>query len=239
MVLEGDGDDVLGEAAGHVPATALPGGPGNVAIAGHRDTFFRALRNIRRDDEITVATTSGTFRYRVESLDRVKPQDVQVLKASDHPTLTLITCYPFNYIGPAPMRFVVAAKEIRSTQAGGGQLLASAVPVLDLYSAGGKPVDRLSASADLNSATAAGPPARANPNSVHGAARSRSTRVPKTSMANGSRSSQAMTDSQQDDVPTESTVHSHKKLGKVRAWLGSIPRRFSKNHAAANAAESN
>ncbi len=100
MVLEGDDDGILAKAAGHIPASALPGASGNVAIAGHRDTFFRALRQIRKDDEITFTTVQGTYHYQVASLGEVEPQDVQVLKPTDHPTLTLITCYPFNYIGP-------------------------------------------------------------------------------------------------------------------------------------------
>ena len=102
MVLEGDGDGVLQKAVGHVPTTAFPGGPGNVVIAGHRDTFFRALRKIRNDDDIIFTTTQGTYNYQVASIEEVGPQDVQVLRASLHPTLTLVTCYPFDYIGPAP-----------------------------------------------------------------------------------------------------------------------------------------
>jgi LPXTG-site transpeptidase (sortase) family protein len=115
MVLEGDGDEILGKAAGHVPATALPGGAGNVVIAGHRDTFFRPLRKIRNDDAIIFTTTQGIYHYKVGSIKKVGPQDVQVLQASDHPELTLITCYPFDYLGPAPMRFVVQAAEIPSS----------------------------------------------------------------------------------------------------------------------------
>ena len=116
MVLEGDGDDVLRKAVGHVPTTAFPGGPGNVVIAGHRDTFFRALRKIRKDDEIIFTTTQGIYNYQVGSIEKVGPQDVQVLKASLHPTLTLVTCYPFDYIGPAPERFVVQAWETQSSR---------------------------------------------------------------------------------------------------------------------------
>ena len=112
MVLEGDNADVLRKGAGHVPSTSLPGGPGNVVIAGHRDTFFRALQNIHKDDEIDFTTKEGVHSYQVGSIQEVGPGDVQVLKASDHPTLTLVTCYPFDYIGSAPERFVVQAAEI-------------------------------------------------------------------------------------------------------------------------------
>jgi sortase A len=112
MVLEGDSKDILRNGAGHVPTTGFPGGPGNVVVAGHRDTFFRALRDIRKDDEITFTTTQGTFHYQVETTEKVGPEDIRVLEASDHPLLTLITCYPFNYIGPAPRRFVVQAGQI-------------------------------------------------------------------------------------------------------------------------------
>ena len=115
MVLEGDDDGVLQKAVGHIPTTSFPGGPGNVAIAGHRDTFFRALRDIRKDDEITLTTMGGVYNYRVGRTEKVSPKDVQVLTSSPRPTLTLITCYPFDYIGPAPERFVVQAWETQSS----------------------------------------------------------------------------------------------------------------------------
>ena len=113
MVLEGDSEAVLRNAVGHVPATGFPGGPGNVVVAGHRDTFFRPLRNIQKDDEITFTTLQGTYRYRVESTERVGPKDVRVLQATSHPMLTLVTCYPFYYIGAAPKRFIVQAWQIQ------------------------------------------------------------------------------------------------------------------------------
>ena len=109
MVLEGDDDAVLRNGAGHVPSTALPGGAGNVVVAAHRDTFFRPLRKISKGDEITFTTTQGVERYRVKSIREVDPHDVQVLKPLNHPTLTLITCYPFYFVGDAPKRFVVQA----------------------------------------------------------------------------------------------------------------------------------
>jgi LPXTG-site transpeptidase (sortase) family protein len=111
VVLEGDGDQVLRKGVGHIPSTALPGGSGNVAIAGHRDTFFRALQDIRRDDDITLATTTETYHYRVDSVQVVRPNDTQVLAPSDRPSLTLVTCYPFHFVGSAPERYIVHAQE--------------------------------------------------------------------------------------------------------------------------------
>ena len=96
-------------AVGHIPGTAMPGEPGNVGLAGHRDTFFRRLADIRPDDEIRVTTPERVFTYRVERTDVVEPRDVWVLDPTEHPALTLVTCYPFNYIGSAPKRFIVRA----------------------------------------------------------------------------------------------------------------------------------
>lgn len=96
-------------AVGHIPGTALPGEPGNVGLAAHRDTFFRRLRDVRPDDEIHLTTPDGAYTYRVERTDVVDPDDVWVLDPTDHPALTLVTCYPFNFIGSAPQRFIVRA----------------------------------------------------------------------------------------------------------------------------------
>jgi len=112
MILEGTDDRTLRRAVGHIPGTPLPGRSGNVAIAGHRDTFFRPLRNIRKDDEITLATLNGSYRYRVDSTRVVEPEDTQVLEASDDAILTLVTCYPFNFLGSAPKRLVVRARRV-------------------------------------------------------------------------------------------------------------------------------
>lgn len=109
MVLEGTDDRTLRRAVGHIPGTSLPGRHGNVAIAGHRDTFFRPLRNIRKNDEIEFATLNGFYRYRVDFTKVVEPDDVEVLSDSDDAALTLVTCYPFWYVGPAPKRFIVRA----------------------------------------------------------------------------------------------------------------------------------
>jgi sortase A len=110
MVLEGTSPAVLRVAAGHIQGTALPGTTGNVGIAAHRDTFFRPLLEIRRNDEIVVTEPGGaTLRYRVDTLEIVGPEDVRVLQSTGRSELTLVTCYPFSYIGSAPKRFVVHA----------------------------------------------------------------------------------------------------------------------------------
>jgi sortase A len=109
MVQEGVDDDVLRRAVGHVPGTPLPGESGNVGLAGHRDTFFRDLRNIRSDDEVDFETLGGRFSYVVQSVVVVEPSRVEVLAPSDTQSLTLVTCFPFNYTGNAPKRFVVRA----------------------------------------------------------------------------------------------------------------------------------
>jgi sortase A len=110
MVLEGDDHSTLARAVGHVPGTAFPWQPGNVVMAGHRDTFFRPLENLRSGDEIRMTTARGTFDYRVTSTEIVEPNDVSVLAPSANPSLTLVTCYPFVYVGPAPQRFIIHAQ---------------------------------------------------------------------------------------------------------------------------------
>ena len=109
MVLEGVASQTLRLGAGHIPGTPIPGFGGNAAIAAHRDSFFRALSKIQPNDEITFQTLGKTVQYHVTGTDIVKPDDVDVLKPSDQETLTLVTCYPFYYIGPAPKRFIVKA----------------------------------------------------------------------------------------------------------------------------------
>jgi sortase A len=110
MVVEGVEDGDLKLAPGHIPGTALPGEPGNVGIAGHRDTFFRPLRLIRKDDVIALTVLGGEDRYRVVSTQIVGPDDVQVLYPTKRDALTLVTCYPFYYVGSAPKRFIVRAE---------------------------------------------------------------------------------------------------------------------------------
>jgi sortase A len=112
MIFEGTNARTLRRAVGHIPGTPLPGQQGNVGIAGHRDTFFRPLRNVRRDDEIRLTTLDGSYRYLVDSTQIVRPDDTQVLADSGDTILTLVTCYPFYFVGPAPKRFVVRAHKI-------------------------------------------------------------------------------------------------------------------------------
>lgn len=110
VVREGAGQDTLDVALGHIPGTALPGQPGNAGIAGHRDTLFRGLRHIEKNDLIEFQTPAANYDYQVESTSIVKPDDVAVLHASQRPEMTLVTCYPFYYVGSAPDRFIVKAR---------------------------------------------------------------------------------------------------------------------------------
>jgi sortase A len=112
IVVQGDSPASLRHAVGHMPKSALPGEWGNVALAGHRDTFFRPLRDIRVGDEIRLKTSQHSFEYLVESIEVVAPTDIQVLEPSSGHDLTFITCFPFYYVGPAPKRFVVHAREV-------------------------------------------------------------------------------------------------------------------------------
>jgi sortase A len=115
VVVEGDDEDTLKVAVGHLPDTPLPWEAGNSALAGHRDTFFRALKGIRLGDEMRLATPQRELRYLVERTLVVEPDDVSVLEPSPEPRLTLITCFPFSYIGDAPHRFIVQARQIGIT----------------------------------------------------------------------------------------------------------------------------
>ena len=99
----------LRRGAGHVPGTATPGGLGTIALAAHRDTFFRPLQHIASGMEIRVTDATGTYRYVVDSTEVVAPEQVEVLAIRDRPELALVTCYPFHYIGAAPRRLIVHA----------------------------------------------------------------------------------------------------------------------------------
>jgi len=112
MILEGTSDQTLQRAVGHIEGTSLPGQSGNVAVAGHRDTFFRGLRTIRLGDEITLTTLRGSHRYLVDLTKVVAPEEMDVLDAVAEDILTLVTCYPFNFVGSAPQRFIVRARRI-------------------------------------------------------------------------------------------------------------------------------
>ncbi len=109
IVEEGESDATLSESVGHLNGTALPGQPGNVALAAHRDTYFRDLAGIQTGDEIYFTAPTAIYKYRVSSISIVDPSDVSVLAPTADSRLTLITCYPFHYIGPAPKRFIVVA----------------------------------------------------------------------------------------------------------------------------------
>ena len=112
VVAEGDDEETLKVAVGHLPDTPLPWQEGNSAFAGHRDSFFRPLRRIQVGDHIHLATRHGTFRYRVTRHAIVDPDDLWVLEPSPIAALTLITCYPFDFVGSAPRRFIVHAARI-------------------------------------------------------------------------------------------------------------------------------
>jgi len=112
MVVQGDSPANLKRAVGHLTKSALPGEWGNVALAGHRDTFFRPLRDIRLGDEIRFKTRERSFEYRVESIEVVAPTEIRVLESSTGHDLTLLTCFPIRYVGPAPKRLVVRAREV-------------------------------------------------------------------------------------------------------------------------------
>jgi sortase A len=108
-VLPGTDDRTLDRAVGHIADTARPGTVGNAGIAGHRDGFFRGLKDITPGDAIELETVQGAEVYRVERAWVVYPQDISVLDQTSTPTVTLVTCYPFYFIGPAPQRFIVRA----------------------------------------------------------------------------------------------------------------------------------
>ncbi len=112
MVREGVDASTLRLAVGHIPTTALPGQTGNVGLAGHRDTFFRGLKDLKAKDAIQFSTLNGSFNYEVESLKIVEADNVGVLAPTGQNSLTMVTCYPFSYVGPAPKRFVVTAREV-------------------------------------------------------------------------------------------------------------------------------
>ena len=119
VVLEGSDDATLSRGSGHIEDTPFPGQPGNVGIAGHRDTTFRALRHIHIGDALEFATADRLYRYRISKTMIVGPDDVYVLDPTEAPALTLVTCYPFEFVGHAPRRFIVRAELVgEETMAG-------------------------------------------------------------------------------------------------------------------------
>ena len=114
IVVEGAGRAELRRGAGHVVETAFPGDDGNCVIAGHRDTQFRVLRNVKLGESITLESYGRKYVYRVVSRAIIAPTDTTSLRPTPISMLTLITCYPFYYVGPAPKRFVVRAEFVSS-----------------------------------------------------------------------------------------------------------------------------
>jgi sortase A len=123
-VSEGTSERVLRDAVGHAKRTSFPGEPGNVGLAGHRNTHFRKLRNIGLGDRIRVHTPDGVFEYEVETTLIVKPDRGDLLRPTKKQTLTLVTCYPFDYVGHAPKRFIVRARQVGYAAPAGSNVVA-------------------------------------------------------------------------------------------------------------------
>ena len=115
-VLEGTDELTLDRAVGHIPGTAPLGETGNIGIAGHRDGFFRGLKDVHVGETIDVYTQRGRSRYVVDEIQTVSPDDVSVLAPRAKPSLTLVTCYPFYFVGSAPLRYIVHATAADTNQ---------------------------------------------------------------------------------------------------------------------------
>ena len=111
-VLEGTSELVLNRGVGHITGTAAPGGSGNVGIAGHRDGYFRGLKDVAKGDLIELETLAGTEDFTITELLLVDPPDVWVLEPTEVPSITLVTCYPFYFVGSAPQRYIVRAEHV-------------------------------------------------------------------------------------------------------------------------------
>ncbi|MEO8028592.1 MAG: class D sortase, partial [Bryobacteraceae bacterium] len=129
IVFEGTDEPVLQRGVGHLAGSAMPGDAGNVVVAAHRDTFFRSLNDIQQGDEILFTTPGGAKRYAVESAEVINPTQTEVLNATSTPTLTLITCYPFYFVGHAPKRFIVRARPIDAADPPKTEVASTATPV--------------------------------------------------------------------------------------------------------------
>lgn len=116
IVEQGTDSHTLRDSVGHIPGTALPGQDGNAALAAHRDTYFRHLSELRPGDDVIFRSISATYTYKVKSTSIVQPTDTAVLAKTKEPTLTLVTCFPFYYVGSAPKRFVLVAAEDTPTE---------------------------------------------------------------------------------------------------------------------------
>jgi sortase A len=121
MVLQGSDEHTLRQGVGHIENTPLPGEAGNVALAGHRDSFFRPLRNVQLGDDIMLETPAGNVHYRVSSYRIVSPSEISVIHPTSDPVLTLVTCYPFYFVGAAPDRFIVRAALVDDQRPARGQ----------------------------------------------------------------------------------------------------------------------
>lgn len=130
-VVEGDDSRTLKASVGHLPDTPLPWQRGNSAVAGHRDGLFRPLKGVEVGDTITFRTTREAIEYRVTATTIVKPDDLSVLAPRARDALTLITCYPFSFIGDAPQRFIVHAERVSPTP---GTAAAQSLPVASVVS---------------------------------------------------------------------------------------------------------
>jgi sortase A len=113
-IFSGTTELVLNRGVGWIEGTAMPGEEGNVGLAGHRDGYFRGLKDLKLGDAIEVQSVGRTLRYRITSLKVVDPTDVSVLDPTDEPSVTLVTCYPFYYVGNAPQRYIVRGTLDRS-----------------------------------------------------------------------------------------------------------------------------
>jgi sortase A len=140
LVLEGVAGSTLRRGVGHIPGTALPRRLGNVGLAGHRDSVFRGLKDIRKGDLVTFEILEGTYRYEVDWAQVVDPQDAGVLAASGRAELTLVTCYPFYFVGAAPERFIVRAHLL---DGGGPAAPGKPAPATPVASGAGNRGDRL------------------------------------------------------------------------------------------------
>ncbi|HET7705636.1 MAG TPA: class D sortase [Thermoanaerobaculia bacterium] len=112
IVKDGADEETLARAVGRVPGSARPGQVGNMVLAGHRDTFFRPLRDIKVNDRIRMVVPPNTYEYKVDSVMVVSPEDTNVLRSKGKEEITLVTCFPFRFIGPSPDRFVVSATRV-------------------------------------------------------------------------------------------------------------------------------
>ena len=165
LAREGVDIRTLRGSVGHVPGTALPGEPGNAAFAAHRDTFFRPLAGIRKGDFVLVTTPDGVHRYRVYATRVVEPTDVTVLRSGQQSQLTLVTCYPFDFVGSAPQRFIVHAELTADARSADGAKVQTGAGRAGAAGAGGAEVRtgarRAGAAGDGGAKGAAAPPAPA------------------------------------------------------------------------------